>query len=241
MKKKKVLSSVALLFVFGAAGFVFAKSESAQNENPSRNVSIQGNRDEAPGSGAGNSGQSQNQNKNREKIEEKNKNAGPAQSNQEKSNEQSARAANAGQANADTHRSAVVSFVKNLLEAAKNEDGKNKNGIGGEVRNVAMQQNQGEAVTVTAMEQVQARGKIQTFLIGSDYKSLGALRSEMVQTRNRIRQLEGLASRTENEETRQKLEEQIREFEQEQARINQFISENDSRISLFGWLAKIFQ
>lgn len=85
-----------------------------------------------------------------------------------------------GQFNAEQHRSIVANFVQNLLKVASRQEG----GIGDQVRVVAQQQNDSKEREAQAIEKVQKRGKFRTFLIGTDYKNLGQLRNETVQTRN---------------------------------------------------------
>ena len=83
-------------------------------------------------------------------------------------------------------------------------------------------------------------GQVKTFLIGTDYKNLGALRSEMVQTRNRFEQLSKLMENVQNEGDKTELQNQIQTLEQEQTRIESFIKAREGRFSLFGWLVKLF-
>jgi hypothetical protein len=90
------------------------------------------------------------------------------------------------------------------------------------------------------MERVQARNQIQTFLFGSDYRNLGVMRSEMVQTRNRLDQLNKLLGNIQNEEDKTKLQNQVQLLEQEQIRVENFIEEQEKQFSLFGWLVKWF-
>ena len=90
------------------------------------------------------------------------------------------------------------------------------------------------------MEKVQTRSKIKTFLIGSDYKNLGTLRSEMVQTENRLEQLDKLMENVKNESDKTELQNQRQTLEQEQTKIENFIKENETKFSLFGWLVKLF-
>lgn len=135
----------------------------------------------------------------------------------------------------EQHKSAVSAFVKNLLQVA-DRDG----GIGEQVRAIAQQQKETIDATVQAVEKVQKRNKVKTFLIGSDYKNLGALRSEMVQTRNRIEQLNRLAENTQDEGVKTEIENQIKALEDEQTKIENFIKTNESKFSLFGWFVKLF-
>lgn len=143
---------------------------------------------------------------------------------------------NQGQINAEQHRSSVANFVQGLLDVADREPG----GIGEQVREVAQEQNQAKEQVAETIEAVQNRNKIRTFLFGSDYRNLGALRSEMVQTRNRLEQLNRVMENIQNEEDREQLQTQIQEMEQERIRIENFIREQEGKFSLFGWLFKFF-
>lgn len=140
-----------------------------------------------------------------------------------------------GQQAAATHRSVVATFVQNLLTVADREGG-----IGEQVRVIAQQQNDSKTRVSEKLNAVGGRSKIKTFLIGSDYKNLGALRSEMVKTRNRVDQLKGLVDKTTIEEDKTILQNQITALEQEQTKINDFITQNENKFSLFGWVAKLF-
>ncbi|HRY63007.1 MAG TPA: hypothetical protein P5267_00135 [Patescibacteria group bacterium] len=139
-----------------------------------------------------------------------------------------------GQANAEAHISTVANFVQTLLKTASSTDG----GLGVQVRVIAREQNHSATTTVEAMERVQTRSKIKTFLFGSDYKNLGVLRSEMVQTRNRLEQLNRL---TERATSTMEFRDEITSLEQEQNKIETFIQEQESKFSLFGWLVKLFR
>ena len=140
-----------------------------------------------------------------------------------------------GQETAATHRSVVATFVQNLLTVADREGG-----IGEQVRVIAQQQNDSKTKVSEKLNAVEGRSKIKTFLIGSDYKNLGALRSEMVKTRNRVDQLKGLVERATIEEDKTILQNQITALEQEQTNISNFVTQNESKFSLFGWVAKLF-
>ena len=142
---------------------------------------------------------------------------------------------NRGRINAEAHRSAVANFVQSLLSVADREGG-----IGEQVRVVAKEQNDSKEITAEAIDKVEKRSKIKTFLLGTDYKNLGALRSEMVKTRNHIEQLKRLADKAENEQDKTELQTQIQNLEQEQADIDSFISQNENQFSLFVWVVKLF-
>ncbi len=141
-----------------------------------------------------------------------------------------------GKFNAESHRNAVATFVQSLLAVADREGG-----IGQEVRVIANQQNDTKDRTADLVNAVGSRSKVKTFFIGTSYKNLGELRSQMVQTRNQIDQLKRLADRAENEGDKVELQAQIQTLEHEQASINNFITQNESQFSLFGWAVKLFR
>lgn len=141
---------------------------------------------------------------------------------------------NRGQVNAESHRSAVATFVQNLLKAADREGG-----IGEEVRVIAQQQNDSKEKSVEAIDKIEKRSKLKTFLIGNDYKNLGALRSEIVKNRNSIKQLKRLVEKARNKDNITELNAQIQNLETEQERLENFIKDNEDQFSLFGWVAKL--
>lgn len=148
----------------------------------------------------------------------------------------SAKAQNAKQVNGTEHRSTVSTFVQTLLNVADREEG----GIGEQVRVVAQQQNESKDTVADAIDTIKNRGKVKTFLIGTDYKNIGQLRSEMVKTRNQIDQLKRLLDKATSEESKTALQGQIQALEQEQQKIEDFLKANESKVSLFGWFVKLF-
>jgi len=143
---------------------------------------------------------------------------------------------NKGRLNAEIHRSTVANFVQNLLSVADREGG-----IGEQVRVIAQKQNDSDKTTTGAIGKIEKRSAIKTFLLGTDYKNIGALRSEMVKTRNQIGQLNRLIVDAESEQSKVELQTQIQYLEQEQTNIDSFISQNENKFSLFGWAIKLFQ
>lgn len=142
---------------------------------------------------------------------------------------------NKGKINSETHRSVVATFVQSLLAVA-DRDG----GIGKQVREIAQQQNDTKEESSAAIDKIEKRSKFKTFLLGTDYKNIGVLRSEMVKTRNQIEQLKRLADKANSKKNSDDIQSQIKILEQEQEDINTFISQNESEFSLFGWAAKLF-
>lgn len=188
------------------------------------------------------SGQSGNQNGNAIKTQEQNQVMNQGENVQIQTQEQNEvktkdkNKENEGQFNAELHRNVVADFVQSLLTVADRE-----NGIGQEVRIIAQQQNETKDRASDLINAVENRNKVKTFFIGTSYKNLGELRSQMVQTRNQIEQLKQLVEKTENEGDKTELQNQIQVLEQEQMNINNFITQNESKFSLFGWAVKLFR
>ncbi len=139
------------------------------------------------------------------------------------------------------HRNQVSQIVRELnAVAAENTD------IGQEARAVAQAQSTTTEDTVQAMEKIENRSKIRTFLIGTDYKNIGKIRSELATTANHINRLKNALQRATGTDatastTQARLQEQIRAMEQEQTKVQAFVQANEGKFSLFGWLAKLFQ
>ncbi len=147
-----------------------------------------------------------------------------------------AKAQDEKQVNSAEHQSTVSTFIQTLLNVADKEQG----GVGEQVRVVAQQQNESKDKVADALDKIQNRNKVKTFLIGTDYKNIGQLRSEMVKTRNQIDWLKRLLDKTTSEESKTVLQGQIQTLEQEQQKINDFLTANESKFSLFGWFVKLF-
>ena len=220
--KKTLLIAFLLMF-----GLVIQAQAASTNAN-------QGNK-----AGQGNS--QGNQNINIVQTQEKNQVQNQGEDTQIQTQEQNTvqtkdKNENKKQDNAEVHRSAVANFVQNLLSVADRESG-----IGQEVRVIAQQQNDMKNRAADLIYAVENRNKVKTFFIGTSYRNVGELRSQMVQTRNQVEQLKRLMEKITNEQDKIELQNQIQTMEQEQARINDFITQNESKFSLFGWAVKMFR
>jgi hypothetical protein len=133
----------------------------------------------------------------------------------------------------EAHMSAVAVFVQSLLSIANREGG-----IGTQVRAVAQAQNDTASTTAAAITAIEARGKLRTFLFGTDYKSIGQLRSDVTVTENSIAQLKAVLDKALSVTTKAELTTQLKALEDTQVKLNAYIKANESSFSLFGWLNK---
>lgn len=135
---------------------------------------------------------------------------------------------------ADEHRSTVSLFVQSLLNVANRDQG----GIGAQVKVIAQAQNDSEKSTDEAIQKLEHRSSFKTFFVGTDYTSIGEIRSEMQVTANHINQLKTLADRTTDASVKAELQAQITLMEKEQLQLEAFLKAHESQFSLFGWLFK---
>ncbi len=132
-----------------------------------------------------------------------------------------------------SHRSNVASFIRNILKLAEKEKG-----IGAQIKVIAKEQSDSNEKTSDAIIKIENRGQFKTFLIGTDYKNIGTLRSEMVKTDGQIKKLQALISKTTDINDSAVLNVQIQLLLNEQAKIKAFITANENKFSLFGWFLK---
>ena len=124
----------------------------------------------------------------------------------------------------DEHRSVVATFVKTLLEEADRTGG-----LGERVRMIAHDQASSTEKVAVAIDKVEKRNGVKTFLIGSDYKNLGAIRSEIAQTENRLSQLNREIGNTASSTEKDLITAQIKTLEQEQTKLTSFVTVMSTR------------
>ncbi len=141
-----------------------------------------------------------------------------------------------GSMNGERHRNEVMKITQELERVADSD-----NKIRNEVRSVAQEEKDASEVVKEKMNRVENRGKLKSFLIGSDYKNLGQLRSELVTTQNHLDRLNKALDKTASTTIKTDLENQIKELEATKDKAESFIQDNESKFSLFGWLVRLFK
>jgi hypothetical protein len=133
------------------------------------------------------------------------------------------------------HRSAVASFVQSLLRDA-DRDG----GIGAEVRAVAQSQNDAASTTAEAILKVERRGTFLSFLFGTDWKTIGILRSQIARTAADAARLQAAMSGATDASVKTDLEAQLAVLTAEQMKLEAFVTAHESTFSVLGWFTKLF-
>ena len=94
---------------------------------------------------------------------------------------------------------------------------------------------------VAAIEKVEQRSRVKTFIVGADNKNLGVIRSELVTMQNRIQRLGAEAERMASSTEKDTLIREIVSLGEERMKLETFIKDNEEVFSLFGWVRKIFE
>ena len=141
-----------------------------------------------------------------------------------------------GKSESETHRSAVATFVQNILKMSD----KRNDGIGEQVREIAKAQEDSTSSTVEAIRETENRSNLKTFLFGADYKNIGTIRSAMAKTQNRITQLNRIIGAMSSSTEKSDFESQVNALEQQQTKLDDFVKSKENIFSLFGWFVKLF-
>lgn len=140
-----------------------------------------------------------------------------------------------GNVNAEAHRSVVASFVQSLRATADRDTG-----ISAEVSAVAASQEVSGTATADAMARIEKRSGVMSFLFGTDWKSIGSLRSEIAKAKSDRDRLEATLDNTTDASVRADLEAAIDALDDRQNEIASFVAEHESKFSLFGWFFRLF-
>lgn len=132
------------------------------------------------------------------------------------------------------HWSNVSKVVRELRDVAGQPD------IGDEVRQVAQDEEDSAKTVKDSMDKVSEVGKFRTLFFGTDYKNLGALRSELVKTQNSINRLTKAMQRATDVNVKADLQKQIDALKAIQTKAETFIKDHESQFSFLGWFVKLF-
>ena len=126
--------------------------------------------------------------------------------------------------------------LKALLTGGNNKD----KDVAEEVLAVVNEYASSSERAAEAKEKVVSRRGWMVFLIGSDYKNLGALRSELVTTQNEIDRLTRARERASDSVVQAEIDAQIQTLEETASNTEAFLEENESKFSIFGWVVRLF-
>jgi hypothetical protein len=136
----------------------------------------------------------------------------------------------------EQHKSKVEKVTKELEDVAD----KTPEDVSTKVKEVAKEQEDAKDKVAKSIDAIKNRSAVKTFLIGTDYKNIGQLRSEMVKTDNQVKQLENVVTKITDPTDKTAIQDQIKVIQAQQQKINDFLKANEDKFSLLGWLVKFF-
>ena len=115
-------------------------------------------------------------------------------------------------------------------------------GIGEQVSEIAREFNNSVQATILAEEKINSRNKFVKFFMGGDEDAADEIEQEVNINRDRIRNLNQLMKGCEcDDEIRDIIQEQIRNVEQEQNRLDELAIGEKAKKGLFRWFKNIFR
>jgi hypothetical protein len=132
------------------------------------------------------------------------------------------------------HRNEVSDVVRELRRVGGQPS------IGEEVRQVAQDEEDSAKRAEEAMNKINKIGRFRTIFIGTDYKNLGVLRSEIVKTQNAIERLTKAMERAIDINIKADLQKQIDALKAIKIKTETFIKDHESQFSFLGWFVRLF-
>ncbi len=112
-------------------------------------------------------------------------------------------------------------------------------GIGTQVREIARNFNNSVQATINAEQKIQERGAFARFFAGGDAKAAEELETEVESNKEKLQLLKELKDQSNSTpDTKELLQEQIQNMEQEQNRLEELAQKEKNSKGLFGWLWK---
>jgi hypothetical protein len=115
-----------------------------------------------------------------------------------------------------------------------------KSGIGTEVKEIAQGQTKIQDQIKTDIDQLNSRGTLSKFFIGSDKKLIKSMEKKMEQNRLMIQQLEELKVQTKNSGDIQQFQETIDLMTYQDTSLQNKIDKENKSNGMFGWLINLF-
>jgi hypothetical protein len=115
-----------------------------------------------------------------------------------------------------------------------------KGGIGQEVKEIAQSQTKLQDEIESDVVQLNSRGTVSKFFIGSDKKLIKSMEQKMEQNRLMIQQLEELKLQTKNSGDLQQLQETIDLMTYQNTSLENKIDKESKSNGMFGWLVNLF-
>jgi len=242
-KKILILSVMMLTFAFSLTT-VFAKSDNAnvKNDNAKKENSSES-------SNSKNNSKKSVKSKELKNFEKPKDNKSNAQAYKDKTSEVANNLKNVGK----DKRNQINVARGNSSETMENEevdaDENIDESVEAEAEVVAEDIEESNEQIAETIKKVESQNKFKKFLVGTDYKNLGQLRSSLAHNENQIRKLTKLSTRINDDnymeegmdtETQEQIQDQLVTLMQERERIKTVLQEGQEGFSILGWFGKLF-
>lgn len=137
------------------------------------------------------------------------------------------------------HKKVVGKVVKEIKRVAETEEAGGNDEVGEELTSIAEEQEETTDETAEAIEEVVNEPKWKIFLIGTDYKNLGQLRSTLAKNTNTIRKLTSTVEKLTSEGGDETIQANLDLLNAEREKIISVIKASESQFSLLGWVSKL--
>ena len=137
---------------------------------------------------------------------------------------------------AKTYKNSVAQFVHNLKDLGDIEGG-----IGQQVKVVAQAQNDTQAKVEESISEVENRNGFLKFIVGPDYSGIANVQNAITENQTRIKVLNDLLAQVTDPAVKLVLQGQVTSLQQQNEKLQSFVSTSSEGVSLFGWLVKLFQ
>ncbi|HEX8974671.1 MAG TPA: hypothetical protein VF817_04260 [Patescibacteria group bacterium] len=140
---------------------------------------------------------------------------------------------------AKQYKNTVAQFVHTLKAVGESDNGELK-GIGQQVKVVAQAQNDAQPEVENSINSVEQRNGFVKFLIGPNYGSIKDIQSAITANQARVNALSSIMGQVSDPVAKQVLQQQLVSMQQQNDKLQQFVTANEGGASLLGWLVKLF-
>ena len=137
------------------------------------------------------------------------------------------------------HKKVIGKVIKEIKRVAETEGAGGNDEVGEELTSIAEEQEETIDETAEAIEEVANEPKWKVFLVGTDYKNLGQLRSTLAKNTNTIRKLTRTVEKLTTDGGDETIQANLDLLNAEREKIVSVIKASESQFSLLGWVSRL--
>ena len=137
------------------------------------------------------------------------------------------------------HKKVIGKVIREIKRVAETEGAGGNDEVGEELTSIAEEQEETIDETAEAIEEVANEPKWKVFLVGTDYKNLGQLRSTLAKNTNTIRKLTRTVEKLTTDGGDETIQANLDLLNAEREKIVSVIKASESQFSLLGWVSRL--